>query len=232
MQKIRVVIADDHAMLREGLQMLLETQPDMEVVGEATEGVEAVEMVRRLQPDVILLDIAMPKLTGLEAISLIRQVSPQTRIIILSSHEKEAYVHQALSEGAWGYIVKGSPIAEVIEAIRKALRQQYHLSPVVQNRIIHSYTATDAASADATQPEAQQAYEQLSEREKQIFHLLIEGNSSHQIGDLLCISSKTVDKHRASLSKKIGVDSPIQMLHYAIRIGIVDPTLWQEAPPE
>ncbi len=226
---IRTVIADDHEMFREGLRLLLESQTDIEIVGEVVDGVAAVEIARSLKPDVMLLDIAMPKLTGLEALSLIRNVSPDTHVIMLSSHGKEAYVHQALNDGAFGYIIKGSPSSEVIIAIRKAANSQYYLDPEVQTQVIESYKSDKKHTTDTVgNRQNQGGFSRLSEREVQIFHLLIEGNSSNQIGELLCISTKTVDKHRASIYKKIEVENPIQMLHYAIRTGVVDPTLWQE----
>ena len=229
MPNIRVVIADDHAMLREGLRLLVESQTDIDVIGEAIDGVEAVELVRSLKPDIILLDIAMPKLNGLEAISLLHDVSEKTRVIMLSSHGKEAYVHQALNQGAYGYIVKGAPSTEVINAIRMVSKGQYFLSPDVQTQIIETYKASGEPSyKEAKKTAEHNDYAQLSDREKQVFHLLVEGNSSNQIAELLCISSKTVDKHRASIYQKISVDNPIQMLHYAVRIGIIDPNLWHE----
>lgn len=228
MSSIRVVIADDHEMLREGLRLLLATQTDIEVVGEAKDGLSAIELTRALKPDVILLDIAMPKLTGLEALSILSDVSSQTRVIMLSSHHKEAYIRQAFDEGAFGYIVKGSPSTEVLAAIRKAVQAEYYLSPDVQAQVIAAYKSVRNTGRDDRQKVKQLCYANLSKREKQIFHLLVEGNSSIQISELLCISSKTVDKHRASICKKLLVENPVQMLHYAIRIGILDPTLLQE----
>ncbi len=229
MYRIRIVIADDHQMLREGIRLLLESQADIDVVGEAFDGVAAAEMVRTLKPDVVLLDISMPKLSGLEAIGILRSISPQTKVIILSGHSKEAYVHQALNEGAYGYVVKGSPISEVINAIRMAVKEEYYLSPDVHAHVIAAYKSRARPSArDNRQKVEQQGYDDLSEREKQVFHLLAKGNSSNQISELLCISSKTVDKHRASICKKLAVENSVQMLHYAIRIGIMDPTLLEE----
>jgi DNA-binding NarL/FixJ family response regulator len=224
---ISVIIADDHEMLREGLRLLLATQTDIEVIGEAEDGIKAVELTRALKPDVILLDIAMPKLTGLEALIILREVSPQTRVIMLSSHHNEAYVHQAFDEGAFGYIVKGSPSTEVITAIRKAAKAEYCLSPDVQAQVITAYKSGRNTAGENRKGIEQSGYAKLSEREKQIFHLSVEGNSSMQIGELLCISSKTVDKHRSSICKKLAVENPVQMLRYAIRIGVLDPTLLQ-----
>jgi len=220
---LKVVIADDHALVREGLKMLIQSQTDMIVVDEAEDGFSAVEMVRASHPDVLLLDIAMPRMTGLETIALVKQASPKTQIVILSRYEKEAYVHNALKAGALGYVVKGEAASEMLEAIRTVVQGHFYLSSQVHDSVISSYL-----DSVRKPPAKQDDFNQLSEREQQVFHLLIQGNSSHEIGKILFISSKTVDKHRASIARKIGIDNPVKMVQYAIRNGIVDPSIWED----
>ena len=220
---LKIVLADDHALLREGLKLLIQSQEDMEIVGEADNGVDAVTAVRAMDPDVLLLDIAMPKMTGLDTIKLIRQASPQTRIVVLSRYEKEAYVQQALESGALGYVVKGEPSSELLEAIRSVARGRYYLSPQVHGSVITSYL--DAVRDQSVKTDE---FSQLSDREQQVFHLLVQGNSSIEIGKILFISSKTVDKHRSSIARKIGIDNPVKMVQYAIRNGIIDPSVWED----
>lgn len=220
---LKVVIADDHALLREGLKMLIQSQTDMIVVGEADDGFSAVEKVRSSHPDVLLLDIAMPRMTGLETITLVKQACPATQIVILSRYEKEAYVHQALKTGALGYVVKGESSSEMLKAIRTVAQGRFYLSSQVHDSVISSYLDSVRES-----PAKQDDFSQLSEREQQVFHLLVQGNSSHEIGKILFISSKTVDKHRASICRKIGIDNPVKMVQYAIRNGIIDPSVWED----
>ncbi len=223
MSTLRVVLADDHALMREGLVLLLQAQGDIEVVGQASDGVEALERVRSCRPDVVLLDINMPRMNGLETLELIRQAVPQTRVVIMSRYEKEAYVHQALKAGARGYIVKGAPSADMLEAIRSAAKDKYYLSSQIQASVIESYVEDRRSNACQGKQ-----IESLSDREKQVFHLIVQGNSSHQIADILCISSKTVDKHRANIGRKIGTDNPVQMVQYALRTGLLDSDFWEE----
>lgn len=224
MNQIRVAVADDHSILREGLCLLLKKQDFIEVVAEASDGNQALEVTRQHRPDVLLMDIAMPGINGLEAIELVRGISPETRIVILSRYEKDAYVHQALDAGAVGYVIKGADSRELIEAIKRAAEGKYYLSSQVQADVIHSYVRNHRKE----QPKPRDSYNQLSDREKQVFTLIIEGNTSSKIADILCISSKTVDKHRASISHKIGIDNPVKMVQYAIRNGLVDPSIWDD----
>jgi two-component system, NarL family, response regulator NreC len=222
MSRTRLLIADDHGIMREGLRMLLASQPDMDVVGEAVDGIDAMEQARRLQPEVIVLDIAMPRMNGLDAISLLKNCAPNSKIVILSAYEKEAFFHEALKAGAHAYVIKGAPSRELLVAIRAATAGKIHLSDSVQNEVIRNYLE------NYQQKPVVPGYDALSEREQQVFRLLIEGNSCPQIADLLCISSKTVDKHRAAIVRKTGLDNPAKMIHYAIRTGLIDAELWQE----
>ena len=222
MKPIRVLIADDHAMIREGLRQLLEAQADIEVVGEAKDGAEALDGCRTLRPDVALLDIAMPRMTGVEAVSLIKQASPGTEVVILSMYEKEAYVHQAMKAGARGYVLKAAPSTYLLAAVRRASSGEFYLSPKIRNGVMESYLG-----GHRDEPKAEGGYDLLSDRERQVFLLLVEGNSTNQISDILCVSPKTAEKHRANIIKKIGISQPVKMVQYAIRIGVVDPESWR-----
>ena len=222
MNKIKVLIADDHAIVREGLRQLLNGQTDMEVAGEAEDGRQALEKVKSLHPDVILLDIAMPHLSGLEVISLIKEAAPETQVVVLSMHSKETYVQQVLSSGALGYVLKASPSTDILEAIRMAHRDEYFLSSRLKAEVIGKYLKTKRSAP------ALRGYDLLTEREQQVFRLVAQGHSTSQIADILCVSPKTVEKHRTSLMNKLGVHDRLELLKYAIKIGIVDPELWED----
>lgn len=221
MNQIRVLIADDHAVVREGLRQLLEMQSDITVIGEACDGIEALESARQLKPDVVLLDIAMPRLSGLEAIRLIRDAVPETRIVVLSMYEKEAYAHYAMQAGAYGYVLKGEPSSDMLAAIRFAHAGRFYFSKKVNVEGHQGDLKEPGSDSDFT------GFDCLSSREKEVFFLLIEGNTTQQIADILCRSPKTVEKHRASISKKLGVSSPVEMMKFAIRCGVVDPDCWK-----
>ena len=222
MNKIKVLIADDHAIVREGVRHLLNGQTDMVVAGEAEDGRQALEKVKSLHPDVILLDIAMPHLSGLEVISLIREAAPETQVVVLSMHSKETYVQQVLSSGALGYVLKASPSTDILEAIRMAHRDEYFLSSRLKAEVIGKYLKTKRSTP------ALRGYDLLTEREQQVFRLVAQGHSTSRIADILCVSPKTVEKHRTSLMNKLGVHDRLELLKYAIKIGIVDPELWED----
>jgi len=222
MKKIRVLIADDHAIVRDGLQQLLQSQPDLEPAGEAEDGHQAVERAKTLRPDVILLDIAMPRLSGIEVIALIREAVPTSQVVVLSMHAKETYVQQALAAGALGYVLKASPSRDILDAIRAAYRGEYFLSSRLQAEVIGKYLQTQRSVPSV------RSYDLLSEREQQVFRLVAQGHSTSQIADILCVSPKTVEKHRASLMNKLNVHDRLDLLKYAIKIGVVDPDLWED----
>lgn len=219
---MKILVADDHAVVREGLRQLLNSQPDMEVVGEAEDGREALEKAKSLRPDITILDIAMPRVSGLEAVRLIREAVPDTGIVVLSMHKKEAYVHQVLASGALGYVLKASPSSDVLQAIRAVHRGEYFLSPQIRAEVISTYLESRREKPSV------RGYDLLSDREQQVFRLIVEGNSTSDIADVLCISPKTVEKHRANVMKKLGIRDLVALVKYAVNIGVIDPELWED----
>ena len=222
MDPINILIADDHAIVRSGVRQLLTLQNDMTIVGEANDGKAALKLVKQLKPDVVLLDIAMPGLNGLETIGLMRETVPQTRVVILSMHAKESYVHQALSAGALGYVLKASPSSDILNAVRAAHRDEYFLSSKIRAGVIDAYLKSRKHTPTV------RGYDLLSEREQQVFRMVVEGKTTKDIAEFLCISTKTIEKHRGSISNKLGVHGRLELLKYAIKIGVVDPDLWTD----
>ena len=218
--KIRVVIADDHSVVREGIRQVIGQEKDMEVVGEASDGLEALEMARRLGPSVLLLDIAMPGVNGLEAVSLIKETVPSCAVVVLSMYSKESMIHRVLSSGAIGYVLKASPVMDVIQAVRAAHRGEYFLSSKIKAEVVSAYLKS------RDEKPVLKGYDLLSEREQQVFRLVAEGNSTNQIAQLLSVSPKTVEKHRTNIMKKLGLRNSMELVKEAIRIGVIDPDLW------
>jgi two-component system response regulator NreC len=218
---MKILVADDHAVVREGLRQLLNSQPDMEVVGEAEDGREALEKAKSLRPDVTILDIAMPRLSGLEAVHLIKEAVPDTGIVVLSMHKKEAYVHRVLASGALAYVLKASPSSDVLQAIRAVHRGEYFLSSQIRAEVISTYLESRREKPSV------RGYDLLSDREQQVFRLIVEGNSTNDIADVLCISPKTVEKHRANVMKKLGIRDLVALVKYAVNIGVIDPEFWE-----
>ena len=222
MKKIRVLIVDDHAIVRDGLRQIISNQSDMEVAGAAGEGRQALKEAKNVKPDVMIVDIAMPGLSGLDMIGLVRENLPEVRVVILSMHAKESYVHQALASGALGYVLKASPRTDILDAIRAAHHGEYFLSSNIRAEVIGSYLR------NREKKPAPRGYELLTEREQQVFRLVVEGNTTARIADILCVSAKTVEKHRTGIMNKLGIHDRLELLKYAIRIGIVDPDLWKD----
>ena len=212
MDKIRVLIADDHAIVREGICLLLARHKDIEVVGQATDGRQAVARVAELRPDVVLMDITMPEVSGLEATQEIHKKFPATRVLVLTQHENKEFIFPLLRAGAAGYIFKRARAQELIGAIRAVFAQGAYLPPEVAHAVV------DALAQPASEARAGSI---LSEREKEIVRLVAEGLSSREIAERLTISAKTVETHRANVMEKIGAHTTAELIKYAIREGLV-----------
>ena len=209
-----IVLADDHNVVRQGLRALLEGEPDLSIVGEASNGLEAVELAERLRPNVLVVDVMMPGLNGLEVTREVTQRSPLTRVIVLSMHANEAYVLEALKNGAVGYVLKDSCADELVQAVRQARTDRYYLSSPLSERAIASYVQrAKKASLDP--------YDTLTTREREVLQLAAEGHTSAEIASRLFISARTVETHRANLMHKLGLTNQIDLVRYALRRGIL-----------
>jgi DNA-binding NarL/FixJ family response regulator len=213
--KIRVLIADDHAIVREGIKALLNLADDIEVVGEAADGREAIERTTRLEPDVVLMDIAMPGLGGLEATLEIRKSSPKTRILVLSQYEDREYVRRFLKAGVSGYVLKKTAGSDLTAAIRAVQRGGLVLDPDVAREAMREQEAgpSDGGTADP--------YETLTDREKQVLKLVADGKSNKEVAELLGISVKTAMSHRERVMEKLGLHSRTELIRFAIKQGVI-----------
>lgn len=217
MRRIRVLTVDDHEVVRNGVKEILAANDDMEVVGEATEASQALELASRLEPDVVLIDISMPGGSGLDLVRQLRRQLPHAVAVILTLYDKEVYVHQALQAGAYGYVLKGAPGNDITQAVRAARRKEYFLSQSIRAGVIDAYLRKQRGE------ETLNDYDRLSEREQQVFRLLAEGHSTVEIADLLFVSPKTVEKHRASIMRKLDLPNLVALVKYAMRIGVIEP---------
>jgi DNA-binding NarL/FixJ family response regulator len=215
---IRVLLADDHTIVRQGVRLCLEAMGDIEVVAEAEDGQAAVLLATQLKPDVAVIDLTMPRLNGVEAIRQIKRDNADVEVVVLSVHDSEAYVVQALRAGAAGYVLKRNAATELAEAIRAAHDGQAYLHPAVARRVIDDYLSRIRATDD---PVAE-PHERLSPREREVLQLAAEGHSTRAIAGLLCLSTKTVEHHRASVMTKLGLHGQTELVKYAIRAGLVE----------
>jgi two-component system, NarL family, response regulator NreC len=213
--KIRLVIADDHAILRSGLRMLINAQPDMEVVGEAEDGIEAVQAIQKVNPDVAILDVTMPKSGGLNAIKEIVARNPSTRILLLTMHEEPAYLRTALAAGAAGYVLKKSVDADLLSAIRAVYKGRTYVDSELADILVRdAFGKKDDGAGSA-------ADSLLSDRELQVLKLVAEGFSSREIAEQIFISTKTVETYRARFAEKLGLKSRAQIVRYALNLGLL-----------
>jgi len=209
-----IVLVDDHHILRQGLRALLEAEQDFHLIGEAGDGLEAVQLVERLRPDVLVLDLMMPGLSGLEVTRQVCQRSPHTRVIILSMHNNEAYVLEALRNGAAGYVLKDSSVADLVQAVRAVTAGRRYLSPLLSERAIEVY-------AQKAQEVAADPYETLTNREREVLHLVAEGCSNTKVAARLSISPRTAETHRANMMRKLDLHTQTDLIRYALRRGII-----------
>lgn len=212
---IRVLLVDDHALVRAGLSALLKRLPGIEVVAEAGDGRQALELITRHRPDVVLMDIAMPGLNGLEATAQIKKNFPAVRVMILSMHANEEYVLRALRAGASGYLLKGATLAELELAVNAVARGETYLTPSMSKYVVTEYVRRAGAARD---PLAQ-----LTPRYREILQLIAEGNTSKEISGKLEISLRTVEAHRAQLMERLDIHDIAGLVRYAIRVGLVTP---------
>ncbi|MHC1744209.1 MAG: response regulator [Syntrophobacteraceae bacterium] len=211
---IRVFLADDHAVVRDGLRMLLEAGGDMEVVGHASDGLQAVRDVARLKPDVVVMDISMPKLDGIEATQRICQSCPETRIVILSVHSTSEHIFRALRSGARGYLLKESAGEEVVKAVRTVHSGLHYFSPSIAETMIQDYVQLREVTTEKS------PLERLSAREHEILRLLAEGKSNPEIADILFLSVKSVETYRSRMMQKLGIRDLASLVKFALQHGL------------
>ena len=215
MNKLRVLIVDDHAIVRAGIRSLIEGQSGFEVVGEAAQGDEVLGKVMQLQPDVVLMDIAMPGMNGIEATKLLKREFPHIHVVILTMHDDEEFFFNLIREGASGYVLKDSEPEQLVSAIRDAAKGQIYLSPAVAKALMESYVmATTGFNGEN--------YIALTSREKDVMRLLATGSTNREIAEALVLSRRTVEKHRQALTRKLGLSNRDDLTRYAIRRGLIE----------
>jgi DNA-binding NarL/FixJ family response regulator len=215
--KTRILLADDHAVVRRGLRLVLESEPDLEVVGEAGEGAEAIALAIEREPDLAIVDIAMPRVSGLQAIRELHRRLPRLRTLVLSMHRNEEFLREALAAGASGYVLKSAADRDLVAACRAAMRGERFLyapapSPLVREQLERARRTDAAAPPDPLTP-----------REREVLKLIAEGSSNREIATALVISEKTVERHRANILEKLGMHDRVELTRYAIRRGLVEP---------
>jgi len=217
LKKIRVLIADDHTIVREGIRMILTAQPDIEVVGEAANGQEAIDLTRKLRPDVVVMDISMPGVSGINATKAIKAEMPEVNVLALTMHEDETSVFQLLKAGASGYVLKRGAASDLVNAVRAASKGEAVLYPSVAKAVVQDYLRRVEAG------EERERWDGLTQREREILKLIAEGYTNQEIAQKLYISVKTVQTHRAHILEKLGLHDRTELVRYAIRKGLIEP---------
>jgi DNA-binding NarL/FixJ family response regulator len=210
---MRLLIADDHGIMRAGLRLLLDRQPDMEVVAEAADGIEAVSLALRERPDICVLDVAMPRMTGLQATVEIRAHAPEISVLVLSMHDDERYLFEALQAGAAGYVLKREADQALVEGVRAVARGEPFMTNAAERSLVREWMADDSSGPQ----------EPLTLRERQVLKLIAEAHTNREIGEVLHLAEKTVESHRANLLRKLGMRDRVELVRYAIRRGLIEP---------
>jgi DNA-binding NarL/FixJ family response regulator len=218
--KIKIILADDHRIFRKGLKSLLSEKSNIEILAEADDGAEALEKAMKYRPKIVIMDIGMPKMDGIEATRQIRERLPDTEVVILSMHSKKAYIDQVLKAGAKGYVLKDSDEENLIAAINTVHNGGYYLDSLIADQILSDYFG------GKSKRELKKQSDPLSEREREVLRLLAQGHSNQEVADILCISRKTVENHRANIVRKTGVQGLVGLTKYAARIGLIDLDMW------
>jgi two-component system, NarL family, response regulator NreC len=213
--KTSIVLADDHPVVRKGLRALLESESDLTVIGEASDGLSAVEVTERKTPDVLLVDVIMPGLTGLEVVRQVKQRLPQVRSIVFSMHASVAYINEAFKNGACGYVLKGADANEMVEAVHAVAAGRRYISPAVSERMVEAYLERGQEFT------ARDPYDELTTREREVLQLVAEGRTNAEIADRLFISPRTVEIHRAHVMRKLSLKTPSDLVRFAIRKGLI-----------
>lgn len=214
--KQRIFIVEDHTLLRAGLRALLSQDPDLEIIGEADNGRDAIRSIGTLAPHLILMDLSMPGLNGIEAMQDIKRRNPEMRVLVLTIHKTDEYIHESLRAGADGYILKDATHDELRVAIRSLLNGKTYLSPDISDKVIHGYLGTNGKAAYIGS-----SWDSLTHREREVLKLVAEGHPNKYIADYLCLSIKTVEKHRSNLMKKLDLHNASTLTSYAIEKGLL-----------
>lgn len=212
----RILLADDHALVRRGVRLILDAEPDLEVIGEAADGAEAVTLAKADPPDLAVLDIAMPRMTGLQAARELTRIQPDLRILILTMYDNEQYFFEALRVGAAGYVLKSVADQDLVEACHAAMRDEPFLYPGAVTALVRDYLERARSGTDI--PERA-----VTDREEEVLKLVAEGHSTKEIAELLFISAKTVERHRSNILQKLGLRDRQELTRYAIRAGLIEP---------
>jgi two-component system response regulator NreC len=224
MAKTRILIADDHDVVRSGLNVLLRSAPDFAVVAEASDGEEALRLTQRHKPDVVIMDISMPKLDGIEATKLIKERQPEVKVIILSVHEDEEYAYQILRAGASGYLSKNSSRKEIFKAVRSAMSGEQFFSPGISRIIVEGFVKRAKEQEQEDLPSSATADQKLTKREIEVLKYIAEGYTNRQIAEALFLSFRTINTHRANIMQKLNIHDTAGLVRYAMNMGLIKPS--------